>query len=86
MRLSTKGLYAVMAMADLAKYGEDGAMPLSDGRHLTNYLMFLAGVLSFYFICLRFMPRSYAGMTTILFATQPLLFGHAYISSALSRL
>ena len=53
---------------------------LSDGRHLTNYLMFLAGVLSFYFICLRFMPRSYAGMTTILFATQPLLFGHAFIN------
>ena len=53
---------------------------LSDGRHLTNYLMFLAGVLSFYSICLRFMPRSYAGITTILFATQPLLFGHAFIN------
>jgi len=53
---------------------------LSDGRHLTNYLMFLAGVLSFYSICLRFMPRSYAWITTILFATQPLLFDHAFIN------
>ena len=29
MELNTKARYAVMAMADLAKYGEDGAMPLS---------------------------------------------------------
>lgn len=30
MRLSTKGRYAVMAMADLAKRGEDRAVTLSD--------------------------------------------------------
>lgn len=53
---------------------------LADGRHLTNYLMFLAGVLSFYLICLRLMSRPYAWMTTILYATQPLLFGHAFIN------
>ncbi|MDX2288492.1 MAG: Rrf2 family transcriptional regulator [Hyphomicrobiaceae bacterium] len=29
MELNTKGRYAVMAMADLAKFGGDGAMPLS---------------------------------------------------------
>lgn len=29
MELNTKGRYAVMAMADLAKHGGDGAMPLS---------------------------------------------------------
>jgi len=29
MELNTKARYAVMAMADLAKYGADGAMPLS---------------------------------------------------------
>lgn len=29
MELNTKGRYAVMAMADLAKHGSDGAMPLS---------------------------------------------------------
>lgn len=29
MELNTKGRYAVMAMADLAKYGAEGAVPLS---------------------------------------------------------
>lgn len=29
MELNTKGRYAVTAMADLAKYGSDGAVPLS---------------------------------------------------------
>ena len=29
MELNTRGRYAVTAMADLAKYGADGALPLS---------------------------------------------------------
>lgn len=29
MELNTRGRYAVMAMADLAKYGQDGSLPLS---------------------------------------------------------
>ena len=33
MRLSTKGRYAVMAMADLAQRGGDGAVALSDIAH-----------------------------------------------------
>ena len=32
MRLSTKGRYAVMAMADLAKHGKDGGAGTSTGR------------------------------------------------------
>lgn len=38
MELTTRGRYAVMAMVDLAKYGQDGAMPLSaiaDRQHLS---------------------------------------------------
>ena len=38
MELNTKARYAVMAMADLAKYGEDGSVPLSaiaDRQHLS---------------------------------------------------
>lgn len=38
MELTTKGRYAVMAMADLAKFGGDGAVPLSaiaDRQHLS---------------------------------------------------
>lgn len=53
---------------------------LADGRHLTNFLVFLAGVSAFYFLALRFMRRRYAWMATVLFATQPLLFGHAFIN------
>jgi hypothetical protein len=53
---------------------------LPDGRHLTNYTMFLVAVLGFYVICRRFLTRTYAWVTTVLFATQPLLFGHAFIN------
>jgi Rrf2 family transcriptional regulator, iron-sulfur cluster assembly transcription factor len=38
VELTTKGRYAVMAMADLAKFGGDGAVPLSaiaDRQHLS---------------------------------------------------
>ena len=38
MELTTKGRYAVMAMADLAKFGGDGAVPLpaiADRQHLS---------------------------------------------------
>lgn len=53
---------------------------LADGRHLTNYAMFLVGVSAFCLISRRFMARAYAWITTLLFATQPLLFGHAFIN------
>jgi hypothetical protein len=52
----------------------------ADGRHFTNYLMFLAGVLCFYWICLRLMHRPSAVWATALFATQPLLFGSSFIN------
>jgi hypothetical protein len=52
----------------------------ADGRHLTNFLVFLAGVACFHFLCLRLLRRGFAWATTILFATQPLLVGHAFIN------
>src|SRR3989304_3275355 len=48
---------------------------LADGRHLTNYATFLAGVLLLYQLGLRFISPRSAGMAAALFATQPLLFG-----------
>ena len=51
-----------------------------DGRHLTNYLTFLAGVACFYILCRRWLPRGSARLATLLFATQPLLFGHAFVN------
>lgn len=53
---------------------------LPDGRHFTNYLTFLAGVLFFYMICLQVIRRSEAVVATVLFATQPILFGSAFIN------
>lgn len=53
---------------------------LADGRHLTNYLMFLLAVASFYFLSLRFVSKRSAWIATALFATQPLLFGQAFIN------
>ena len=50
-----------------------------DGRHLTNYLTFLVGVTCFYALSLRLLPRRIAFMTTMIFGTQPVLFGLAFI-------
>jgi len=53
---------------------------LSDGLHLTNYVTFLVGLLFFYRLALRLLPRNVALFTTALFCTQPLIFGHAFIN------
>lgn len=53
---------------------------VADGRHLTNYVTFLAGVLFFYLLCLRRMRPATAGLTAALFATQPLFFGSAFVN------
>lgn len=53
---------------------------IADGRHLVNYLSFLAGLAAFYVLALRLTNRRTAWMTAALFATQPLLFGHAFIN------
>ena len=53
---------------------------LTAGRHFTNYLTFLLAITGFYFLVSRVVSRRIAWMGTILFATQPLLFGHAFIN------
>lgn len=53
---------------------------LADGRHITNYLMFLVAVASFYFIGLRLFSKRVSWMATLVFASQPLLFGQAFIN------
>ncbi len=53
---------------------------LPDGRHLTNYLMFLVAITAFYFLSLRYVSRRAAWGAAALFATQPLLFGQAFIN------
>jgi hypothetical protein len=53
---------------------------LVDGRHLTNYLTFLASGIALYALALRLMRPRWALATTALFITQPLYFGHAFIN------
>jgi hypothetical protein len=51
-----------------------------DARHLLYFLTFLLGVWSFFEICKRWMSTMAALGATLLFATQPLIWGHAFIN------
>lgn len=51
-----------------------------DGRHFFNYLGFLVGVWCFYLVAQRVVRRRAAWMASLLFVTQPLLFGYAFIN------
>jgi hypothetical protein len=51
-----------------------------DARHLLYFLTFLLGVWSFFEICTRWMSTLAALGATLLFATQPLMWGHAFIN------
>jgi len=53
---------------------------IADARHWMNALAFLAGCVGVYALCLRFMNKPYAMLTTVFFASQPLLVGHAFIN------
>ena len=48
--------------------------------HYIHFLMFLLAVVGFYSICLAFLSPQAAFATALLFNTQPLLFGHAFIN------
>jgi len=52
----------------------------SDGRHFFNYVVYLTGVGCFYLIACRLTHRRTAWVVSALFATQPLLFGYAFIN------
>src|SRR5262245_25742565 len=51
-----------------------------DIHHLLYFLTFLLGVWSFFEICKRWMNLNAALGATVLFASQPLLWGHAFIN------
>jgi 4-amino-4-deoxy-L-arabinose transferase-like glycosyltransferase len=53
---------------------------LADGRHFTNFLMFLVAVAGFYSIGLRLLSKRVVVMATLLFASQPMIFGHGFIN------
>jgi len=53
---------------------------LSDLRHALSFLTFLFGIWAFYRLARRWLAQLAALGATILFATQPLFWGHAFIS------
>jgi hypothetical protein len=53
---------------------------LSDLRHLLYYFTWLSGIWAFYTLAKRWMTQIPAIGATLLFATQPLFWGHAFIS------
>jgi len=50
-------------------------------RHLSYFLTFQYGVVAFYYLAKRFVPPWHALAGTLLFMTQPFIFGHAFINS-----
>ncbi len=52
----------------------------SDARHYLYFLTFLTGIWAFYELAKRWLSQNAAIFSTLLFATQPLLIGHAFIS------
>ncbi len=53
---------------------------LSDLRHLIYFITYIAGVLAFYALAKRWLSEIPAIGATLLFMTQPLLWGHAFIN------
>jgi hypothetical protein len=56
------------------------AWTIVEGRHFAYYLTFLLGLVFFYRLCRRFSGKGAALAATLLFATQPLIFGHAFMN------
>jgi len=48
--------------------------------HYVHFASFILALIAFYSICLNFLDPTEAFLTTALFNTQPLLFGHAFIN------
>lgn len=53
---------------------------LIDGWHFGYFLAFQVGILSLYFLSRKWLGQWAAMGTTVLFSTQPLLWGHAFIN------
>lgn len=51
-----------------------------DVQHFVYFLSFLAGIWAFYQLAVRWMSRNAAFGATLLFMTQPLFWGHAFIN------
>ena len=70
----------------LAKFGGDFIRSINpelsniQAWHHIHFLSFILAIIAFYSICLHFLSPQLAFVTSALFNTQPLLFGHAFIN------
>jgi hypothetical protein len=74
---------AYLMASELAATGWTHLRPgwsMLDARHFNNQLIFLIGGLSFYLLARRLVGRRAALFGLALMATQPLLWGHAFIN------
>jgi len=55
-------------------------IPQVDVRHLINFLTFNAGAIALYSICRRIFSQSVSLIVVMIYLTQPILFGHAFIN------
>jgi hypothetical protein len=55
-------------------------LTLPDIRHLLYFITYLAGIWAFYALGTRWLTRNAALGATLLFMTQPILWGHAFIN------
>jgi hypothetical protein len=69
-------MFSALATPALTQLG----LQAVDARHLLYFLTFLLGLWSFFEICKRWMSTIAALGATLLFATQPLMWGHAFIN------
>ena len=72
---------AYLFLARSFVYGLEALGPDSAAAwHLVNFLFFQLGIYFLYCISMRWMSRHSAFATALLFSTQPLLWGHAFIN------
>lgn len=70
----------VMAVDLLSRAFDFLPFPLPDLRHLIYFLTYFAGILAFHSLTKRWLSDLPALGATVLYATQPLLWGHAFIN------
>ena len=74
-------IYFVFAKlgGDLIRLLNPGLSNIQAWHHI-HFLSFILAIVAFYSICLHFLTPDLAFITSVLFNTQPLLFGHAFIN------
>ncbi len=81
-RIEDKGpIYFVLAKfgGDLIRLINPNLSNIQAWHHI-HFLSFILAIIAFYSICLHFLSPQLAFVTSALFNTQPLLFGHAFIN------